>query len=117
MNKEKNKIKHIKKRHKKIRAKIIGTAERPRLSVFRSNKNIYAQAVNDKKGFTIAAVDDKKILKKEKKTETAKITGEEFAKKLKEAKIKEVVFDRGGYKYHGRVKALAEGIRSGGIKF
>ena len=108
------------RRHKRIRAKISGTAEVPRLCVFRSNKHIYAQLVDDEKGKTLVAVSDleietkkKKITKKEKALEVGKL----IAKKAMEKKIKKVVFDRGGYKYHGRVKALAEGAREGGLKF
>ncbi|MEK7579871.1 MAG: 50S ribosomal protein L18 [Patescibacteria group bacterium] len=95
-------------RHKRVRAVIKGTAARPRLSVFRSNKHIYAQLIDDTKGITLLSSSDKKS--------TALKIGEDLAKKAVEKGIKEVVFDRGGYKYHGRVKDIAEGARSGGLK-
>ena len=109
------------RRHKKVRVKISGTAKIPRLCVFRSNKYIYAQLIDDEKGKTILSSSEFEI-KKAKNKETAKTfianqIGELIAKKAVEKKIKKVVFDRGGYKYHGRVKALAEGARKGGLKF
>lgn len=96
-------------RHKRIRAKIFGSKERPRLSVFRSNKYIYAQLIDDDAGKTITNV--YAVLK------NAEKVGESIAKKALEKKIKTIVFDRGGYKYHGRVKALAEAARKEGLKF
>lgn len=118
----KSKIQKRNRRHKRARARIFGTKEAPRLSVFRSNKHIYVQAIDDAAGSTVISVSDSSILKEKKtekknKTETAKIVGLEMAKKLKEKTVSKIVFDRGGYKYHGRVKALAEGAREGGIKF
>ncbi|MBI4692134.1 MAG: 50S ribosomal protein L18 [Candidatus Terrybacteria bacterium] len=107
----------IKIRHKRVRARIIGISERPRLSVFRSNKHIFLQLIDDKKGGTLISASDLKIKKKGTKTEMAKMVGKELAKLAKEKKIKSVVFDRGGYKYHGRVKAAAEGAREGGLIF
>lgn len=107
------------RRHRRARARIFGTGKQPRLSVFRSNKHIYLQAIDDEKKKTIAGVDDLKVgskIKKQDKTGAAKIIGEQLAKKLIEKKIKKAVFDRGGYKYHGRVKAAAEGARSGGLE-
>ena len=100
-----------KKRQRRIRAKIKGTANRPRLCVFRSNQYIYAQLIDDENGKTLASIKGKANIKK------AKETGKLIAQKAKEKKIEKVVFDRGGYKYHGRVKALAEGAREGGLKF
>jgi len=97
------------KRHQKIRAKIKGTAQAPRLSVFRSNKYIYAQLVDDQTQKTLAS-------SRGKLSQALKV-GQEIARKAEEKKIKKVVFDRGGYKYHGRVKALADGAREGGLKF
>ncbi len=113
-----SKFKNLAKRKKKIRAKIFGSQERPRLSVFRSNKHIFLQLINDAKGTTILSFSDLKIGKKEKisKTESAKIVGKKLAELAKEKKIKEVVFDRGGYKYHGRVKAVAEAVKEEGLK-
>lgn len=94
-------------RKKRIRAKIVGTGKRPRLAVFRSNKLIYAQMIDDAKGVTIA----------EAHGADAKKAGSEIAKKAGVKKIKEVVFDRGGYNYHGKVKSLADAAREGGLKF
>jgi len=116
-----------KRRHKRVRAKISGTKDKPRLSVYRSLNHIYAQLVNDEKGETLKAVSDLDIEKaKEKvkvddkelegKTAAAYKVGKEIAKKAKKDKIKKAVADRGGYKYHGRVKALIEGARDGGLE-
>ena len=104
----------------RIRKKISGTAERPRLAVFRSNKQIYVQVVDDLKGITLLAVSSKeKELAKTgiKKTEQAKIVGKSLAAKCKEKGIENVIFDRSGYRYHGRVKSLADAAREGGLKF
>lgn len=101
---------------KKIRAKILGGGGRPRLSVFRSNSFIYAQIIDDSKGATLASASDIK-LKKGTKTERANEVGKEIAKSAIEKGIKEVVFDRNGFKYTGRVKALADSAREGGLKF
>ena len=98
-----------KRRHRRVRAKIKGTADVPRLCVFRSSKYIYAQIIDDEKGKTLAAVNGKLA--------SADEIGKLIAKKAIEKKINKVVFDRGGYKYHGRVKALADGARSEGLKF
>ena len=108
-----------KMRQRRIRAKISGTKERPRLSVFRSSSHIYAQLVDDNKGKTLASVKDSEIKKKgaKGKVELAKEVGRLIAEKAKGLKIEKVVFDRGGYSYHGKVKALAEGAREGGLKF
>ncbi len=106
------------RRQKRIRAKINGTALKPRLSVHRSNKYTFAQAINDKKNETIASVSELDLKeKKGTKTDKAKSLGIVMAEKLKKKKIEELIFDRGSFKYHGRVKALAEGLREGGIKF
>jgi len=107
------------KRHRKVRAKIYGTEERPRLCVFKSNKHIYAQVINDEKGFTLASASDLEIkdLKKDKKINLAQKVGELIAKKAKDKKIETVVFDRGGFRYHGRVKTLAEEARKQGLQF
>ncbi len=117
----------LKKRQKSVRAKVFGTAERPRLYVFRSLNHTYAQMINDDKGETILTESDilkedkkgkekSKVTKKE-KTERAFAVGEKIAKKAKEKNINKVVFDRGGHLYHGRVKAVAEGARKGGLQF
>ena len=109
------KERRIKIKHR-IRKKINGTASRPRLSVFRSNKGIYVQAVNDLEGKTVVSASSKGITEGT-KSEIAAQVGEAVAKKCIEAGITEVVFDRNGYLFHGRVKALADGARNGGLKF
>lgn len=101
----------------RIRKKIFGSAEIPRLSVFRSNRYDSAQIIDDKKGITIAGASTMVLTAKGKtKTEKALEIGKEIAKKALELKVKEVVFDRSGYRYHGRVKAVADGAREGGLK-
>jgi LSU ribosomal protein L18P len=109
-----------KKRHLRIRSKISGTPERPRLSVYRSNKHIYAQLIDDTKGVTLAAASslDKEFgLENTKDTEAAKRVGELIAKRAIEKGYKSVVFDRSGYLYHGRIRALAEAARENGLDF
>jgi large subunit ribosomal protein L18 len=104
----------------RIRKKISGVAVKPRLSVFRSNAEIYAQLINDDNGVTIASASskDKDILaQKVNKTEKGKLVGNAIARKASELGVTTVVFDRGGYIYHGRVKAVAEGAREGGLQF
>src|SRR3989304_9592014 len=105
--------------HKRIRAKIKGTAIMPRLSVFKSSKYIYAQLVDDEKGVTIAAARDEEVKDKKKtaKAESARLVGAEIAKKAADKGIKKAVFDRGRSQYHARVRAVAEGARDGGLKF
>lgn len=141
MKKEKKQKRY--RRHKRVRAKLFGTAKRPRLCVFRSAKHIYAQLIDDEKGKTLAEASDLKLKKtkvkktrkppphpptrlkgerapdkvKSRKAAIAYEVGKLIAKKALEKKIEKVVFDRGGYQYHGRVKALAEGAREGGLKF
>ena len=104
------------RRHNRIRAKVSGVAERPRLSVFKSNLYIYAQIIDDSKGTTLAAISDMG-LKGKTKTERAKLAGAELAKKAVAAGITKVSFDRGGFIFTGRVRALAEGAREGGLVF
>ena len=104
------------KRHNRLRSKISGTATRPRLAVFRSNKIVYAQLIDDDAGKTIAAVDSRKE-KKGTPMEKAKAVGTEIAKKATAAKITEVVFDRGGFQYLGIIAVLADAAREGGLKF
>jgi large subunit ribosomal protein L18 len=103
----------------RIRAKALGTPQRPRLSVFRSNKQIYVQLVDDSNGVTIASASSatEKSLQGVAKIEQAKAVGKTIAERAKAAGIEEVVFDRGGYLYHGRVKSLAEAAREAGLKF
>ena len=109
-----------KARHARVRAKVSGTPEVPRLNVFRSNQNIFAQIIDDTKGTTLVSassiVKDLKLANGS-NIEAATKVGELIAKRAKEAKIKKVVFDRGGYLYHGRVKALAEAARANGLEF
>jgi large subunit ribosomal protein L18 len=107
------------RRHKRVRAKISGTAARPRLNVFRSNANIYAQIIDDENGVTLlsASTLDKDFDGYGGNKEAAKAVGAMIAKRALERGITEVVFDRGGYVYHGRVQALAEAAREGGLKF
>ena len=100
-----------------VRNKIAGTAERPRLSVFKSNKAIYAQIIDDAKGATITATSSIDLGIKNNTVEHSKSVGSKLAEQAKAAGIDSVVFDRGGYQYHGQVKALAEGAREGGLKF
>lgn len=107
-----------KRKHLRVRAKVKGTAERPRLSVFRSNKHIEAQLIDDVKGVTLVSSSSVQLkLKNGGNIEAAAKVGEDIAKKALVAKIEEVVFDRGGYDYHGRVQALADGARKGGLRF
>ena len=105
--------------HKRIRKKISGTADMPRLSVFRSNNFIYCQLIDDIAGQTIAAASskDKAIAGVNSKSDQAKVVGSVIADKAKALNIGSVVFDRGGYLYHGRIKSLAEGAREGGLNF
>ncbi len=113
---DKNKVRQ--RRHARVRGKISGTAERPRLSVYRSNKNIYAQLIDDVKGVTLASASTKDSeVSGKTKTEQAASVGELIAKHAAAAKITNVVFDRGGYLYHGRVEALANAARENGLKF
>ena len=107
------------RRHMRVRRKISGTAERPRLCVYRSNTNLYAQIIDDVAGKTLvsASTIDKEVKTKHANKEAAKEVGALIAKKAKANKIEEVVFDRGGYIYHGVVKELAEAAREGGLKF
>ncbi len=111
-----SKTAHRIRRHKKIRRKISGCASVPRLCVFRSNKYIYAQIIDDENGVTIVSSSDKD-LKGKNKTEKAKEVGVLLAKKAKDSKVEKVVFDRGGFVFAGRVKALAEGARESGLTF
>ena len=104
------------RRHRRIRGKVFGISQKPRLNVFRSNQHIYAQLVDDNKHKTILAVNDLKIKSKD-KTERAQKVGENLASTSLGKGIKKVVFDRGGFKYHGLIKTLAEAARSAGLKF
>ncbi len=103
-------------KHKRIRKVVVGTTERPRVSIYRSTQHIYAQIIDDTKGQTILSASDVK-LKTGAKTERARSVGENLAKEALNKKIKKIVFDRGGFKYQGRIVALAEGLRKGGLEF
>jgi len=104
-------------RHKRVRKNLSGTTEAPRLCVFRSLSNIYAQIIDDTKGVTLVSSSSLELKEKNNNIETAKKVGKDIAEKAKKANIKTVVFDRGGYQYHGKVKALAEAARENGLEF
>jgi large subunit ribosomal protein L18 len=106
-------------RRRRVRAKIFGTSKKPRLCVFRSNSHIYAQLIDDSAGRTLAAASDLniKLSKPSRKLDSASAVGEMLAKRAKEVNIKKAVFDRGGFAYHGRVKALADAARKAGLEF
>lgn len=104
------------KRRLRIRRRLFGTAERPRLSVYRSNVHIYAQLVDDEEGRTLAAADSREVGEAESRKDAAHKVGDLIAQRAQDSDIETVVFDRGGNKYHGRIAALAEGARSGGLK-
>ena len=107
-----------KKRHARVRSKVSGTASMPRLSVFRSNSQIFAQIIDDEKGTTLVSSSSLSLkIKNGGNVEGAKLVGKDIAEKAKSKKITKVVFDRGGYLYHGRIKALAEAARSAGLEF
>lgn len=105
------------KRKNRIRSKVSGTATRPRLSVYRSNTNIFVQLIDDEKWVTLAAASDLKMKREWTKTEMAKKVWEDIAKKISDLKLSSIVFDRNGFLYHGRVKALADAIRDASINF
>ena len=106
------------RRRRRVRARVVGTAERPRLSVYRSNRGVFAQLIDDGRGHTVAAVNwIEPELRKLNAGEQAKKAGELLAERAKAAGVESCVFDRGGYQFHGRVKALAEGAREGGLNF
>ena len=110
------------RRHRRIRGRVSGTSERPRLNVFRSNAHIYAQVIDDTRGHTLAAASTvdaglRPQLAENTKQEEAKLVGRLIAERARAAGIEQVVFDRGGYKYHGRVRALADAAREAGLKF
>jgi len=112
MNKE-----NFEQKRKRIRSKVIGTNERPRMSVYRSNKSVFCQIIDDGKGKTLVSASLKEIKEGKTKSEKTGLLGELIAKKALKKNIKKVVFDKSGYKYHGRIKALADGARKGGLIF
>ncbi|MBI4359288.1 MAG: 50S ribosomal protein L18 [Candidatus Nealsonbacteria bacterium] len=105
------------RRQKRVRAKIIGTSQAPRLSVFRSANHIYAQLIDDAQAKTLISVSDSALSQKGNKISLAQALGKLIGEKARAKKIKKIVFDRGSYQYHGRVKALAEGAREAGLEF
>ncbi|MDI3496336.1 MAG: large subunit ribosomal protein [Patescibacteria group bacterium] len=117
MDKNKFQNEQAARRHGRVRVKISGTAKRPRLSVFRSNRGMYLQLIDDNEGKTLVSAASREIKEKGKKIELSFKLGKLIAEKAKKQKIEAVVFDRGSYKYHGRVKAVADGAREGGLKF
>lgn len=113
-------VEALKRRHRRVRVRVQGTTARPRLNVYRSNRHIYAQVIDDTVGVTLASASDVEIgdkLKGKNKSEVAQEVGKLLAKKALDKKVKQVVFDRGGRLYHGRVKSLADGAREGGLEF
>lgn len=117
MNAQRQKIDRRIRRSKRVRSVVSGTADRPRLAVFRANQHMYAQLIDDVSGKTLAAASTLQAKATGKKSEQSAVIGEQIAKKAIELNIKKVVFDRGGFKYHGRVKALADAARSAGLEF
>jgi large subunit ribosomal protein L18 len=111
------KVRSRTRRHRRVRKKVIGTAERPRLAVFRSNRHIYAQVIDDFAGRTIASSSSLAVKDGDDPIANAKEVGRALAARAKEAGVTAVAFDRGGFMYHGRVKALADGARDGGLEF
>ena len=105
------------RRKARVRSQITGTSARPRHSIFRTTTHIYAQLIDDEAGKTLCSASDLKISEKATKTELAKLVGTQIAQVAQEQKIKSVVFDRGGFRYHGRVKALADAAREAGLQF
>ena len=112
----KKKVAGLRRRHRRVRKKIVGTAERPRLAVYRSNRHIYAQVIDDFAGRTLAAASTQDNGESGSPKDRAKAVGVSIAKKAKEAGVTSVTFDRGGFQYHGRVAAVAEGAREGGLE-
>lgn len=117
-NQAKTKIQKRKRRHARIRARVKGAGKKPRLSVFKSNRYIYAQLIDDERGVTVAAASSReKTDRKKKKGDAASAVGERIAERAKEKKIMHIVFDRGGFLYAGRIKKVADAAREGGLKF
>ncbi len=116
MNKTSEKLSQRTRRHTRIRARVTGTAEKPRLAVFRSNRYVYAQLINDETGSTLASADSRKVAGAS-MTEKAALVGKSIAETAKKAGIEKAVFDRGGFKYQGVVASLADGAREGGLQF
>ena len=113
----KQKVRALQRRHRRVRKRIAGTPGRPRLAVYRSNRHIYAQLIDDVDGRTLAAASSQQDGKGDDPKSVAKAVGEALASRAKDAGVTVVSFDRGGFQYHGRVQALAEGAREGGLEF
>ena len=113
----KEKLRSLNRRHRRVRKKVVGSPDRPRLAVYRSNRHVYAQLIDDTRGRTLAAASSLKDSNGADPKEQAKAVGAALAKRAKEAGVTQVTFDRGGFKYHGRVRAVAEGAREGGLNF
>jgi large subunit ribosomal protein L18 len=113
----KQKTTRLKRRHRRVRKAIVGTPERPRLAVYRSNRHIYAQVIDDFAGRTLAAASSLSVADGGDRKSTAKAVGAAVADKAKAAGVTRVAFDRGGFMYHGRIQSLAEGAREGGLEF
>ena len=120
MGRYRNRSSGRKLRHIRVRKKVVGTSERPRLTVFRSSRQVYAQLIDDSAGHTVASASSlplKEDYKEASKTNTAAVVGKNIAEAAVKLGVSRIVFDRGGYKYHGRIKALAEAAREGGLEF
>ncbi len=113
----KEKTSRLKRRHRRVRKTIVGTPDRPRLAVYRSNRHIYAQVIDDFAGRTLAAASSLTVSDGGDRKSTAKAVGSAVAEKAKAAGVTRVTFDRGGFRYHGRIQSLAEGAREGGLDF
>jgi large subunit ribosomal protein L18 len=113
----KQRVSRLKRRHRRVRKTIVGTPERPRLAVYRSNRHIYAQVIDDFAGRTLASASSLTVTDGGDRKATAKAVGTTVAEKAKAAGVTQVAFDRGGFKFHGRVQSLAEGAREGGLEF
>lgn len=113
----KQKSQSLQRRHRRVRKKVQGTAERPRLAVYRSNRHVYAQLIDDTTGKTLVAAASPAKTNGDKPVAVAKKVGSEIAEKAKASGISRAVFDRGGFQYHGRIQAVAEGAREGGLEF
>lgn len=117
MDKQKQKTALRKRRHKRVRARIYGISERPRLNIYKSNRGMYLQLIDDEAGKTLAGIHSREVKSKGTKTEISSEMGKKIAEKAKKFKIEKVVLDRGGFPFHGRIKAAAEGAREKGLFF
>ncbi len=117
MDKQKQKTSRRKRRHQRIRARVQGTAKRPRLNIYKSNAGMYLQLIDDENSKTLIGLHSREVKKKGTKTELDFEVGKQIVEKAKKIKIEDIVFDRGGFSFHGRVKAVADGAKEGGLKF